>query len=227
MITRLEQLIGNQINNIIDKKILVIGLGGVGSYAVESLVRSGIKKIIIVDNDKVDITNLNRQLMTNTNNIGEDKVDVWYSRIKAINPNCEVIKIKQFINNENIDLLFNEEIDYLVDACDTINTKKEIIKKCLEKKIKFISVMGMANKIDATKIKICDIRKTSYDPIAKIIRKMVKDEHLKGKVTVVYSDEIPIKCSGLGSTSYVPATAGLFCTNYIINDILEDVCKKN
>ena len=168
-------------------------IGGVGSYALESLIRSGIKKVIIVDFDKVDITNLNRQLMTLKSNIGEYKVDVFERRINDINDACEVKKIKELITTDNIDLLFEEHIDYLIDACDTIPVKKEIIRRCLKDNIKFISCMGTGNKLDPKKLEIVDVRKTSYDPIAKIIRKMVKDERLKGKIPVVCSNEQPIK----------------------------------
>ena len=144
MTDRLEVLFGDDLNKIINKTILIIGLGGVGSYALETLVRTGIKKIIIVDGDIVDISNLNRQLMTLTTNVGLNKTDVWESRIKQINPECEVIKYTSFITKDNLEMLFENKVDYVIDACDTLDTKKEIIKYCLKNKIKFISSMGMA-----------------------------------------------------------------------------------
>jgi tRNA A37 threonylcarbamoyladenosine dehydratase len=161
--------------------------------------------------------------MTLHSNVGQNKVDVWESRIKDINPNIEVIKIKEFINKDNIDIIFNNKIDYLVDACDTIETKKELIRKCSKNNIKIISSMGMGNKLDPSQIEITDIRKTSYDPIAKIIRKMIKDEKISTKIPVVYSKEQPIKTNNkiISSNSFVPATAGLLCTSYIINDIIK------
>ncbi len=219
---RLKILIGEEnVKKINKTTVLVIGLGGVGSYTVESLVRSGIGKIIIVDNDIIDITNLNRQLMALHSNIGQNKVDVWEARIKDINPNCQVVKINNFITEDNIDILFNYRMDYIVDACDTIKTKKAIIKHCLKQKIKFISCMGTGKKLDPTKLKITDIRKTSYDPIAKTIRKMVKDENIKDKVPVIYSDEKPIDTKNyIGSCSFVPSVAGLLATSYVINDIV-------
>ncbi len=219
---RLELLIENKINLIKDKTVLVLGLGGVGGYVVEALVRSGIGRIIIVDNDKVDITNLNRQIIANHSTIGMDKVDVMEERIKSINPKCKVIKIKEFIIKENIHLLFNEEIDYVVDACDTVLTKMELIKECLKRKIKFICSMGTGNKLDPTKLEIIDIRKTSYDPLARVLRKMVSDEKIKDKILVVCSKELPRKTNSktIGSTSFVPGTAGLLCAAYIINDIV-------
>lgn len=223
MLERLTYLYGNKINDIKNKTVLIIGLGGVGSYALESIVRSGVNNIIIVDNDTIDITNLNRQLLTLRSNIGESKVDVAYKRIKDINPDCNIIKIKEFITKENIDILFNNNIDYLIDAIDTIETKKEIITECLKKNIKFISAMGTANKTDPTKLKIIDIRKTSYDPIAKIIRKHVKNLKTNKKVMVVCSEEKPIIKNKLGSNSFTPSVAGLLCSSYVINDIVGEI----
>ena len=222
---RLKLLIGDKINDIYSKKVLVIGLGGVGSYAVEALVRSGIQDITIVDNDKISITNLNRQLMTYHSNINNYKTDEIEKRILDINPNCKIKKVTEFITLDNINELFNENIDYVVDACDTVTVKLELIRICKKKDIKLISCMGTGNKMDPSRLKIMDIRKTNYDPIAKIIRKMVKDERIKGKVMVVCSDEQPKVKIGefIPSNSFVPATAGLLCASYIINDIVGDI----
>lgn len=223
---RLEIMIGKEkIKTIKNSTVLIIGLGGVGSYALETIVRNGVNNIIIVDNDTIDITNLNRQLITLHSNIGKLKTDAWENRIKEINPNCNIIKINEFITKENIDILFNQKIDYIIDACDTIETKKELIRQCLKRKIKFISSMGTGNKLDPTKLQIQDIRKTSYDPIAKIIRKMVKDEKIKEKIMVVSSIEVPIKTNEktIGSNSFVPGMAGLLCASYVINDIIGDI----
>ena len=221
MFDRFELLIGDKINNIKNKTILIIGLGGVGSYACESLIRSGISNIIIVDNDKIDITNLNRQLMTNMNNIGEYKVDVWYDRIKSINPNCNIKKINKFIDKTNIDILFNNNIDYVIDACDSIDTKILLIEKCKKNNIKIISCMGTGNKMNPSLLKITDISKTSYDKLAKIMRKKLKDLGIN-HVMVVSSNEKPYTKidKNIPSNSFVPATAGLLLTSYIINDIV-------
>ena len=220
---RLNWLLEDKLNIIKNKTILIIGLGGVGSYALETLARTYFNKLIIVDNDKIDISNLNRQLMTNIDNVGLYKTDVWFDRIKKINPECDVIKITEFITKDNLNLLFKYKVDYVIDACDTLETKKEIIKYCLKNKIKFISSMGMANRIDASKIKISYLDKTSYDPLAKKLRNLIKKENIKGKIPVVYSEEQPLKSNKLGSISYVVGTAGLLCTNYVINDILKEV----
>lgn len=221
---RFKLIVGEDKFNLIrNKTVLILGVGGVGSYAVEALVRSGVGKVIIIDNDFVDITNLNRQLMTLHSNIGKHKVDVLENRINDINPNCEIIKIKNFITKDNIDILFNTNIDYVIDACDTVDTKKEIIRQCLKRKIKFISCMGTGNKLDPSKLEILDIRKTSYDPLARIIRKMINEEKINDKIMVVASTEKPLKHESniIGSTSFVPSTAGLLCASYVINDIIK------
>lgn len=221
---RLELLVNEKINDIYNKTILIIGLGGVGSYAVEALVRSGVTNFIIVDNDTISLTNLNRQLMTYHSNIGNFKTDEIQKRILDINPKANIIKITEFIDMNNIKNLFDYNIDYVVDACDTLIVKLELIRICKRKNIKLISCMGTGNKMDPTKLKITDIRKTSYDPIAKKIRKMVKDEKINGKVMVVCSDEEgKVKINKeIPSNSFVPATAGLLCASYVINDIVGD-----
>ena len=219
---RLRLLIGDKLDKIQNTTVALFGLGGVGSYAAEILARSGIGTIIIIDNDIVNITNLNRQLMTNHNNIGKLKTDEIEIRLKSINPNINIIKINEFITKENIDLVFNNKIDYVIDAIDTIETKKEIIRICKNKNIKFISCMGTGNKLHPERLKIMDIRKTTYDPIAKIIRKMVKDEKIKGKVMVVCSDEVKVTKidKEIPSCAFVPSTAGILCASYVINDIV-------
>ena len=225
MFSRLELLIGNKINKIKTKKVLIIGLGGVGSYCVEALVRSGIENFIIVDYDKIDITNLNRQLMTNQSNIGEFKTDEIEKRILSINPNCNIEKYTKRIDMDNINELFKGNIDYVIDACDTLSVKLELIRICKKKDIKLISSMGTGNKMDPSKLKIMDIRKTSYDPLAKKIRKMVKDEKIKGKVMVVcsYEEGFTKVEKTIPSNSFVPATAGLLLASFIIRDIVGDI----
>ena len=217
MFERVELLLNEDINKLKDKVVLVLGIGGVGSYTVETLTRNPIKKIIIVDSDIIDITNLNRQLFTNQNNIGLKKVDELEKRIKSINPYIEIKKIDKFIDENNINLLFEEKVDYIVDACDSLKTKECLIKECLKRKIKFISSMGTAKKLDPTKLKITELSKTSYDPIAKKLRKTFKNN----KVIVICSTEKPKEIKKLGSISFVPSVAGILITSYIINDILK------
>lgn len=224
MFERLIALIGDKnLEKIKSKTVVILGLGGVGSYALEGITRCGVGRIVIVDADKIDVTNLNRQLMTNQNNIGLFKVDVLEERIRSINPSAEVIKIKEFITPENLSLIFDLNPDYIIDAIDTVKTKKYLIKECLKRKIKFIVATGMGNKKDATKVKITDLSKTSYDKIAKELRIFVKKEKIKGKIPVVFSDEVVTKVDGvIASIVFVPATAGLLCANYVINDIIKE-----
>ena len=221
--SRLEKIIGiDNLNEINNKCVLVLGCGGVGGYVVESLVRSGIGRLILVDYDTVDISNINRQIIALDSTIGHLKVDVFEDRIKDINNDCEVIKISNFINDDNFLDLFNYKIDFFVDACDTISTKKCVIRECLKRNINFISCMGTGNKFDPSKLEIVDIRDTLNDPLARIIRKFVKDEKIKKKVMVLASTELPVKTKDKipGSTSFVPPAAGLMIASYIIRNII-------
>ena len=224
MFEREIKLIGNdKFNEIKSKKVAVIGVGGVGGYAVEALVRAGIENIIIVDYDIVDITNLNRQIIALQDNIGQKKTEVIRDRIKLINPSCNVIIIDKKLDENNVLELFNYKIDYLVDACDTVKVKERLISECIKRNIKQISSMGTGNKLNPELLKITDIRKTSYDPLAKRIRKFIVYNKIKDKVMVVCSSEQPKKVEGvISSISYVPSVAGLLCASYVINDIIKE-----
>ncbi len=218
---RLELLVGsNNLSKIQNTKVLVLGLGGVGSYAIEALARSGINNLIIVDKDRVDITNINRQLIALHSNIGRYKTDIVEERIKDINLNANVIKITKEITKDNIKELIDLKPDYIIDACDTIEVKKELIRQSIKNDFKLISCMGTGNKF-IPKFEIMDLSKTTYDPIAKILRKMVKDEKINKKITVVSSNEKPIKTDKvIASNSFVPPTAGLLLASYVINDVI-------
>lgn len=222
MFNRLELIIGNKINILKNKTIMVIGLGGVGGHAFESLIRSGIENIIVIDNDIIDITNLNRQILAYQSNIGKPKVEIAKQIAQNINPSCQITSIQNFLDENNIEDIFNQPIDFVIDAIDTIKSKKIIIKKCIEKNIPFISVMGTGNKMHPELLEITDIRKTEYDPIAKIIRKMVKDEKINKKVPVIFSKEKLLIKEKIGSNAFVPATAGLLATSYVVNKLLEE-----
>lgn len=224
MFDRIERLIGREnLSKINDKTVLVVGLGGVGGSCVLSLVRSGIKKVIIVDFDIVDLSNLNRQIITFQDNVGHKKVDVCYETIKKINPDCEVIKYDMFLDSENIKNIFDTaKIDYVVDACDSVQTKKAIILECLKRKIKFISCMGTGNKLNPLNLEIIDIRKTFNDPLAKVMRKWVKDNKINDKIMVLSSREVPLKKDKIiASMCFVPNMAGTLIANYIIKDIIK------
>ena len=222
--SRLVKVIGEDDFSILNKsKVLVLGCGGVGGYVVEALARSGIGTLVIVDFDNIDESNINRQIIALDSTVGLKKVDVLEKRIKDINRDCNVIKIDKFITVDNLDELFNYDIDFFVDACDTTSVKKEIIKKCLNKKIKFISCMGTGNKLDPSKLEIIDIRKTSNDPLARMIRKFVNDEKINDKVMVLCSSEVPVKTGDRtpGSTAFVPPAAGLMIASYVVKKLLK------
>ena len=222
--SRLKKIIGEENFDILKNKcVLVLGCGGVGGYVVESLARSGIGSIILVDYDIVDESNINRQIIALTSTIGLKKIDVLEERIHLIQPECHVIKISSFITDETINLLFSYKIDFLVDACDTILTKKMIISECLKRNISFITCCGTGNKFDPSKLEITDIRKTVNDPLARILRKYVKDNKIKEKVIVCSSTEIPKKTHDRvpGSTAFVPSSAGLLISSYIIREFLK------
>lgn len=221
---RLELLIGDKSKEFQTKSILIIGLGGVGGYALEALMRLGIGSFILVDGDIIETTNINRQIIATNNTVGMKKTEAWKERILSCNPDCQITLISEFIVPEEVASLFEEKIDYVIDACDTVATKKELIRYCIKHEIPMISSMGMGNKVDPLKITMMDIRKTSYDPIAKTIRKMVKDERIKEKIMVVCSTEQPIKnhTSIIASNAIVPSVAGLLCANYVFQDMINE-----
>ena len=169
MFDRIERLIGkDNLTLIKNKSVLIVGLGGVGGSAILSLVRSGIGKVIIIDFDNVDISNINRQLIAFNDSVGRKKTDVCEEVIKNINPECEVVKYDIFLDKDNIiKILDDNNPDYVIDACDSVKTKQALIKACLYKKIKIISCMGTGNKLNPLDLEITDIRKTVNDPLAR------------------------------------------------------------
>ena len=220
MFERLITLIGeDDVNKLKKANVLIVGLGGVGGYALETLVRSGIYNLTIVDGDIVELSNLNRQIISKRNVIGRPKTLVAQARTLEINPDVNLKVINQFISKENFSLLNIDSFDYVIDACDDLNLKMLLIKNA--DKYKLISSMGTANKMDMTRFKITTIDKTSYDPLAKIIRKKIKEEKIRTKFKVVSSDEKVMKNgTKLGTIAYMPAVSGLLCTSYVINDII-------
>lgn len=220
---RLELLVGEKISKIKNLKVLIIGVGGVGGYAAESLARCGVSSITIVDYDRIDITNINRQIIALHSTIGKKKVDVLSTRIKDINPNCQVKTYDLFIDSNNIQLIFDADYDYILDCCDTIKSKELIIREAVKRKIKIISSMGAGFKLDPSKISIAKLKNTSYDKIASILRKNLKDQKECLEIPVVYSTESVFKHDKIiGSNSFIPSMFGLFMTSYIINDIVKE-----
>lgn len=223
MFERLELLIGkDNVKKLNNTKVLVIGLGGVGGILTETLVRNGIENITIIDNDKIDITNKNRQIIALDSTIGKNKTEVLKERLLDINSKCNIEIITYFIDKNNIEILFKNPVDYVIDACDTVSTKILLIEECLKRNIKVISSMGMGRKLDISKLKIMDIRKTSYDKLAKVVRKKLKDDGINEKVMVLSSDEEPIDTKdNIGSYSPLTSSAGLLIADYVIKDIIK------
>lgn len=223
--SRTELLIGkDNIQKLANSKVIVYGIGGVGSFVVEGLVRAGVENIILVDNDVISPSNLNRQIHATITNIGKLKVDCMKDRILSINPNVNVeIYIPQDIE-EGEETLIDNVIDYVVDAVDTTTTKLKLIQRAKEKQVPIISCMGTGNKLDPTKFEIADIYKTSVCPLAKVMRKELKKRGIND-LKVLYSKEEPIKhdveSRTPASISFVPAVAGMIIAGEVIKDIIK------
>ena len=224
--SRTEMLIGKEnVQKLHSKKVAVFGIGGVGSYVVEALVRAGIENFVLVDKDVVDITNLNRQIIATHNTIGMPKVEVAKKRILEINPNAKVSTYQEFFMPETEGILDNT-IDYIADCIDTVTAKIELVVRANKMGIPIISSMGTGNKLDPTKFEVTDIYKTSVCPLAKIMRKELKNRHIKN-LKVVYSKEQPIIGDDINekrvpkSISFVPSVAGLIIAGEIIKDLIK------
>ena len=221
MYDRIINLIGeDNFNKIQNTKILLVGVGGVGSFAYEALIRSGFLNITIIDKDKIEITNLNRQLVANLNTINMAKVDVAKDKARNTHENIKITAIEEFLSKDNINTL-ETDYNFIIDACDTLNTKLELIKFANLHNIKIISSMGVGNRVDASKIKITTLDKTNNDPLAKKLRKLVKENKISMKIPVVCSEEIPYKKGEIDSMITSPGIAGLLMVNYIINNIIK------
>ncbi len=228
MFERLELLIGKEaLKKIKKSKILIVGIGGVGGSIATSLVRSGVQNIVLIDFDIVDITNINRQVVAYYSTIGLKKVDVMKKMLLDINPSIVVKTYEIFVDKDNIKTILDDENPtYIIDACDSKETKKALILEAISRKIKFISSMGTGNKMNPSDLEIIDIRKTINDPLARIFRKWVRDNNIKSKITVLSSRELPIKTGNIvASNSFVPTSAGLLITSYVIKDIINDDSK--
>lgn len=228
--TRTSFLVGDDgIEKLKNSNVIVFGVGGVGSFTVEALARAGVGKLTIVDFDDVDITNINRQIPALHSTVGKYKVDVMEERILDINPNINIKKIRNLYNKDTSSEILTERYDYVVDAIDMVSSKIHLIETCEEKGLKIISSMGMGNKLDPTKIVVTDIHKTSTCPLAKVMRKELRDRGIK-KLKVVYSTEQPIELKKKvmngkkvtpGSVSFVPSVGGLVIASVIVNELLE------
>ena len=221
--SRFELLVGDNLEKIQNLSVLILGVGGVGGYAAESLARCGVKNITLVDYDTIDITNINRQIIALHSNIGEKKVEVLKNRIIDINPNCNVKILDIFYTQENKDVIFFDHLDYIFDCCDTILSKELVIREAVKRNIKIISSMGAGYKLDPRLIKISKLKKTDYDKLAKILRYKLKDRKECMEIPVVYSTEVVDKTSDvIASNSYIPSMFGLYMTSFLVRDILEN-----
>lgn len=228
--SRTELLIGKEgIKKLSKSHVAVFGIGGVGGYVVEALIRSGIGAIDIIDNDTVCESNINRQIYATTKTIGKNKVDVAKERILEINPNIKVKTFQMFFTPQTADEFDFSNYDYIVDAIDTVVGKLSLIEKAKEYEVPIICSMGAGNKLDPTKFEVADISKTSVCPLARVIRTELKKRKIKD-VKVVYSKEPPIKPNSTlnsqtnkqtpGSIAFVPSVAGLIIAGEVIKDII-------
>ena len=230
MFSRFELLVGeDNIQKLNQAHVIVFGVGGVGGYVVEALVRSGIGHITIVDNDVVSLSNLNRQIIATQETIGQKKVDVMKKRILSIHPECDVTTLDMFYLPETADQIDLSQYDYVVDAIDTITSKIELAVRC-DQKIPLISSMGTGNKMNPALLQVSDIYKTSVCPLAKVMRRELKKRRVK-HLKVVYSQELPMKPYASdeithkrtipGSTAFVPSSAGLLIASEVVKDLLK------
>ena len=223
MFERLIPLIGeNNLKKIQDTKILLVGIGGVGGFTLEALVRSGFKNITIIDGDTIEESNLNRQIITSKENIGKDKTDEALNRYLLINPNLNLKAINIFLTKENFHEWINEYYDYIIDACDDIDIKVELIRYAEEKQTKIISALGTGKKLDPKYLEITKLNKTENDALAKKLRQRLRKENLSLNIPVVFSKETSIDTKNIiGSCIFVPSVAGIYLANYVFMDIIK------
>lgn len=238
--SRTQMLIGKEPLEILaNSKVAVFGIGGVGSFVVEGLARAGVGNLLLVDADTICVTNINRQIHANVNTVGKVKVDVMKERVLTINPNINVTAIKAFYLPETAEAVFPEDCDYVVDAIDTMAGKISLVVKANEKNTPIISAMGAGNKLDPTKFEVADIYSTSVDPLARVMRKELKERGISS-LKVVYSKEKPLVANSStfintsvddkvkiyanrratpGSISFVPSVMGLIIAGEVVKDI--------
>jgi len=244
--SRTELLLGPEaMEKLYKSTVAVFGIGGVGSYVVEALARSGVGKLVLIDDDDVCLTNINRQIHATRKTVGQPKVEVMAQRVMDINPNAQVVTFKEFYLPDNADKMISVDYDYVVDAVDTVTAKVDLVVRCKQLNIPIISAMGAGNKLDPTKLKVADIFETKICPLAKVMRYELRKRGVKS-LKVVYSEEEPIKpdiyniatCKNHcicpdkskgrcalrrqipGSVSFVPPVMGFIIAGEVIKDII-------
>lgn len=243
-LVRTQLLIGEEgIEKLQNSKVIIFGVGGVGSFATEALTRTGIGTIIIVDNDTVDISNLNRQIHATRETVDKVKVEVMRDRMLLINPECNVITKQVFLTADNMSDVIPSDIDYVIDAIDSVTSKLALAEYCYKNDIKIIASMGTGNKLDPSQFKVADIHKTNVCPLARVMRNELKKRRVK-KLKVVYSEELPIKPQSPqvdapkkvegeditrlskrqspGSMSFVPGVAGMILASQVVRDLIQE-----
>ena len=245
--TRTELLIGTHgLEKLRQSTVMIFGIGGVGSYTVEALARAAVGHLILVDFDEISVTNLNRQIHALHSTIGEAKVEVMKYRILEINPEAKVETLREFYSATNAKRLLDRKLDYVVDAIDTVSSKVNLAKECLLRKIPLISSMGAGNRLTAENYRVTDISKTSGDPLAKAMRKLLRQEGITTGVKVVFSPDLPLtpltmnsdskngslcvsdneiiieKRQTPGSISFVPSVVGLLIAGEVVRDLLQE-----
>ena len=223
--SRSSRILGEQKMEKLNKSsVIVFGIGGVGGAVLEALVRGGVGTVAVVDKDTVDITNINRQIIATDDNIGEKKVDAAEKRALSINPHINFKKYDLFYLPETAEEIELSEYDFIVDAIDNVTAKLELIERANRLNVPIISSMGTGNKLHPELFEITDINKTSVCPLARVMRRELKNRGVK-KLTVVYSKEEPIKTENSvpGSVSFTPPVAGYLMASYVINKLLEEV----
>lgn len=217
-------LLGNEALEILkNKTVLVVGIGGVGSFCVEALARTGIGHLILVDKDKVESSNINRQLLATTETIDQVKVIVMKKRIQTLNPECKVDMYDCFYDCSMDEKIFSQKIDFVIDCIDSIKSKQDLAMACIQRDIPFLSSMGTARRLDPSKLEIMELEKTSYDPIAKRMRNWKRKNKIRNKIWVVCSTEPPRPVEAgkpLPSMIFVPASAGLLLASECVKKLI-------
>lgn len=250
--SRTELLIGSSgLEKLRKSTVMIFGIGGVGSYAVEALARAAVGHFILVDYDDICLTNINRQLHALHSTVGEAKVEVMKRRILEINPEAHVETIREFYSVENADRMLERKLDYVIDAIDTVSSKVSLVKECLQRKIPLISSMGAGNRLTAANYRVTDISKTSGDPLAKAVRKLLRKEGITKGLKVVSTTDLPLtplssdadcinssittsedahsaeKRPTPGSISFVTSVVGLLIAGEVVRDLLEGTNLRN
>lgn len=225
--SRTELLIGAEgLEKLKNSTVAVFGIGGVGSFAAEALARSGVYGIVLIDDDYICLTNINRQIHALHSTVGQSKVETMKARILDINPKAEVTIYRESYSSENAEKLLSDDYDYVIDAIDTVGSKLDLIEKCKKYNIPIMSSMGMGNKLDPTKLEVSDIYDTSVCSLAKVMRKQLRKRGIKD-LKVIYSKECVMETGELshflGSVPFVPSVAGLIMASEVVCDLIRHI----